>query len=101
MHESESELHTTILPKKNIVLRQLKQVSNPRSIHGIYPYRGKMSAIDAAQVISQLPANSTLLDPFCGTGTIVYEAQIHGMNAIGIDNNPIACTIASGKIQSK
>ncbi|MHA2359112.1 MAG: DNA adenine methylase, partial [Candidatus Thorarchaeota archaeon] len=59
-----------------------------------------MSAIDAAHVISQLPSNATLLDPFCGTGTIVYEAQAHGMKAIGVDNNPLACKIANGKIEN-
>jgi site-specific DNA-methyltransferase (cytosine-N4-specific) len=80
-----------------ITLRIFDKVSNPKSIHGIYPYRGKMSALDAAHVISQLPSNATLLDPFCGTGTIVYEAQAHGMKAIGVDNNPLACVIATGK----
>jgi len=39
----------------------------------------------------------TILDPFCGTGTIVYEAQAHGMMAVGVDNNPLACVIARGK----
>ena len=58
-----------------------------------------MSAIDAAHVVSQLPIKATLLDPFCGTGTIVYEAQRHGMHAIGVDNNPFVCTIANGKTQ--
>jgi 16S rRNA G966 N2-methylase RsmD len=82
-----------------ITLGQFDKVSNPKSIHGIYPYRGKMSAIDAAYVISQLPFDATLLDPFCGTGTIVYEAQLRGLKAIGVDNNPLACTIARGKIE--
>jgi site-specific DNA-methyltransferase (cytosine-N4-specific) len=58
-----------------------------------------MSALDAAQVVSQLPQKSLLLDPFCGTGTILYEAQRHGLSAIGIDNNPLACTIARGKTE--
>lgn len=58
-----------------------------------------MSAIDAAHVISQLPSDAILLDPFCGTGTIVYEAQAHGMTSIGVDNNPLACTIARGKLE--
>jgi 16S rRNA G966 N2-methylase RsmD len=58
-----------------------------------------MSALDASHVIKQLPANSLLLDPFCGTGTILYEAQIQGLNAIGVDNNPLACTIARGKTE--
>jgi 16S rRNA G966 N2-methylase RsmD len=83
----------------NLTLRTFDKVSNPKSIHGIYPYRGKMSALDAAHVISQLPSVATLLDPFCGTGTILYEAQGHGMNAIGVDNNPLACVIARGKTE--
>jgi len=82
-----------------ITLRHFDKVSNPKSIHGIYPYRGKMSALDAAHVISQLPQTAVLLDPFCGTGTIVYEAQAHGMSAIGVDNNPLACVIAKGKTE--
>ncbi|MHA2020893.1 MAG: hypothetical protein ACW96N_04210 [Candidatus Thorarchaeota archaeon] len=82
-----------------ITLRSFEKVSNPKSIHGIYPYRGKMSAIDAAHVISQLRSTNTLLDPFCGTGTIIYEAQARGMSAIGVDNNPLACTVALGKTE--
>ncbi len=82
-----------------ITLRSFEKVSNPKSIHGIYPYRGKMSAIDAAHVISQLSSTDNLLDPFCGTGTIVYEAQARGMKAIGVDNNPIACAVARGKTE--
>ncbi|MFW9807107.1 MAG: DNA adenine methylase, partial [Candidatus Thorarchaeota archaeon] len=84
-----------------ITLRYFEKVSNPKSIHGLYPYRGKMSALDAAHVISQLPSSGTLLDPFCGTGTVVYEAQVHGMNAIGVDSNPLAAVIARGKTEPK
>ncbi|MHA2379067.1 MAG: DNA adenine methylase [Candidatus Thorarchaeota archaeon] len=58
-----------------------------------------MSPIDAAHVISQLPGDAVLLDPFCGTGTIVYEAQVRGMRATGVDNNPLACVIARGKTE--
>ncbi len=76
----------------------LKNVNNPNSIHGIYPYRGKISAIDAEQVIKQIPKKSVLLDPFCGSGTIVYEAQKYGLKAIGVDLNPLAIDIARGKI---
>lgn len=82
----------------NLEFKYLETVNNPNSIHGIYPYRGKISAIDAVQVIKQLPTAGTLLDPFCGSGTIVYEAAKHGLNAIGVDNNPIAVQIAKGKL---
>lgn len=97
MNESEVE-KAHWFPRK-INLRHFEKVNNPRSIHGIYPYRGKMSAIDAAHVISQLVPNSRLLDPFCGTGTIVYEAQLRGHQVIGVDNNPLACIIARGKTE--
>jgi len=85
---------------RKLSLRHFEKVNNPQSIHGIYPYRGKMSPLDASHIIKQLPSDSLLLDPFCGTGTILYEAQKQGLNAIGIDNNPLACTIARGKTES-
>lgn len=77
----------------------LSSVSNPNSIHGLYPYRGKISGIDAQKIISQFNSHHTLLDPFCGSGTIVYEAQKQGMNAIGIDSNPIAINISKAKTE--
>jgi DNA modification methylase len=73
-------------------------VNNPRSIHGIYPYRGKISALDAEQILSQMPKGSIVLDPFCGSGTIVYEGLKFGLNTIGIDANPIAVVLSNGKI---
>lgn len=79
----------------------LKSVNNPKSIHGIYPYRGKISAIDARQILEQLPNNSTLLDPFSGSGTILFEAQKLGMNVIGVDNNPLAYDLSKAKLEHK
>ncbi|MGN0279553.1 MAG: hypothetical protein ACI4C4_09410 [Lachnospiraceae bacterium] len=38
-----------------IIFEKIKSVNNPNSMHGIYPYRGKISAIDAANIIGQLP----------------------------------------------
>lgn len=86
--------------KEKIKLRLdvLDSVSNPNSIHGIYPYRGKISALDCEQVIQQLPTSGTLLDPFCGSGTILYEAKKHGLDVIGVDSNPIAIQICKGKL---
>lgn len=82
----------------SIVFKKIDSVNNPNSMHGIYPYRGKISAIDAQSIIEQLPKSGTLLDPFCGSGTIVYEAQKHGLSAFGVDNNPLAIQLAKAKI---
>lgn len=80
-----------------ITLKQFSNVSNPSSMHGLYPYRGKISALDAQFIINQLPMKGTLLDPFCGSGTIVYEAQKHGLKSFGVDSNPLAVQIAKAK----
>ena len=36
-----------------------------------------------------LTDHSTVLDPFCGTGTTIVESKLHGIHAIGIDANPV------------
>lgn len=81
-----------------IEIKSLDSVNNPSSIHGIYPYRGKISAVDASMIISQLDKGKNLLDPFCGSGTIVYEGKRHGLNTFGVDANPIAVVLTNGKI---
>ena len=41
--------------------------------------------------------NDIVLDPFCGTGTVLLEASVANRNAIGIDINPLAALIAKTK----
>jgi hypothetical protein len=38
-----------------------------------------------------------ILDPFCGSGTVLVEARAAGMRAIGTDLNPLAILIARAK----
>lgn len=35
--------------------------------------------------LAQVKENQTICDPFCGTGTILLEAKLLGLNSIGID----------------
>jgi len=39
-------------------------------------------------------ANTTVLDPFAGSGTLLHEAAICGLSAVGVDINPAACYLA-------
>jgi hypothetical protein len=39
-----------------------------------------------------------VLDPFCGRGTTVFAARLHGHQAYGIDCSPIAIAIARAKL---
>lgn len=43
---------------------------------------------------------SVVLDPFCGSGTVLVEALIRNHTAIGIDTNPIARLITQAKTTS-
>ncbi|MDN5767831.1 MAG: site-specific DNA-methyltransferase [Humibacillus sp.] len=48
-----------------------------------------------AQVLDLLGIRSgTVLDPFCGSGTTLAEARRRGLDAVGVDINPIACLIS-------
>jgi DNA modification methylase len=46
-----------------------------------------------------LNGNSTLLDPFCGTGTTIVEAKLNGLTGIGTEANPFAHFAGSVKLQ--
>src|SRR5678810_1107167 len=38
-----------------------------------------------------------LLDPFCGSGTVLVEARANGLRTIGTDLNPLAILVARAK----
>ena len=44
-----------------------------------------------------LSPRSTILDPFCGSGTVLLESNVRGHDAIGVDVNPLARLISRVK----
>ncbi len=45
-----------------------------------------------------LKPGQTVLDPFCGTGTTLVEAKLHGISSIGIEANSMAHFASSVKV---
>lgn len=64
-----------------------------KGIHSIHPYPAKFIPQIPRKLIELFhPGDSSIvLDPFCGSGTTLVEAIDLGLDAWGIDLNPLAC----------
>ena len=73
--------------------------SSRQSLHAIHPYPAKFIPEIPRALIAEFPPTdgSIVLDPFCGSGTTLVEAQRAGFEAVGVDLNPIACRISRVK----
>lgn len=68
-------------------------------IHSVHWYPATyISAIPGVLIPSLSDEGSTILDPFCGSGTTGIEALRLGNKFIGIDTNPIALLITESKL---
>jgi hypothetical protein len=65
--------------------------AGPRELH---PYPARFIPEIPAQALDVLGVDGPVIDPFCGSGTTLAEAQRRGLPATGIDLNPIACLIS-------
>ena len=75
-----------------------KNSSAPYSTHGFHTYPAKMIPQIAEALLNKYGGEvKNVLDPFCGSGTSLVEANLHGINAIGSDLNPLARLIAKVK----
>ena len=57
--------------------------------HGFYRYPAGLQPAAAAQLLELLPPGR-VLDPFCGGGTTLVEAERSGRAAVGTDASPLA-----------
>jgi DNA modification methylase len=84
--------------------KTLADLNNPdRHTHLIHSYPAKL-----LMHIPHLFLNNTLfskkgdyvLDPFCGTGTVLLESKLAQRNALGADSNPLARLITEVKTET-
>lgn len=71
------------------------------ALANIHPYPARFINEIPKHIIEIVgcPSDSVILDPFCGSGTTLVEAQRHGFDSVGVDLNPIACLISKVKTQ--
>ncbi len=70
--------------------------------HDLKPYHSTISLpARLSRALANLvsPPAQTILDPFCGTGSILLEANAIGLTAYGVDNNPHMVAIARRNLE--
>ncbi len=78
-----------------------------RYSHGLHPYPARMIPQIANRLIARYsPPGATVLDPFCGSGTVLTESRLMRSNnqhsseprhSVGVDINPLAVLLAKVK----
>ncbi len=85
-----------------IIQKNRTRSVNQYLTHWIYPYKGKFhpQMIRALLNIIGLEQGDTVLDPFIGSGTTAVEAQLLGINCVGIDISPLCVLQSKVKVEA-
>jgi tRNA G10 N-methylase Trm11 len=85
-----------------IIQKNRTRSVNQYLTHWIYPYKGKFhpQMIRALLNVIGVKHGDTVLDPFIGSGTAAVEAQLLGINCIGIDVSPLCVLQSKVKTES-
>lgn len=68
------------------------------SSHCVHPYTAKMLPQISEFLINKYTSSDcVILDPFCGSGTTLLEANLLGRKAVGFDINPLSILITRAK----
>lgn len=67
-------------------------------VHGFHSYPARLHPTVARRAVELFaPLAGTVLDPFCGSGTVLVEARLAGRAAWGSDINPVGLRLAQLK----
>ncbi|MBW4614649.1 MAG: site-specific DNA-methyltransferase [Desmonostoc vinosum HA7617-LM4] len=82
---------TQKLSKFDIPISQNVLDIEDKTRSNIFTWRGQFSPqLIESLLFTYCPRNATVLDPFVGSGTVLYEAACFGLQAFGYEVNPAA-----------
>ena len=73
------------------------------STHGYFRFFGKLPPTTVSQILNITTKEHTpeiIFDPMCGSGTVLVESKLRGINSFGVDINPMFVEIARAKTTS-
>ncbi len=71
-----------------------------KHVHRLHPYLGKfIPQLVEVFLRTYFKTGDSILDPFAGSGTTLVEANILGINSVGIEISDFNCLIANVKIR--
>ena len=86
----------------------LREKETTKHVHRLHPYKGKFipqlveyfidSHTDDYKTSIYFKTGNIILDPFCGSGTTLVQANEFGMHAVGIDVSRFNCMITETKL---
>ena len=95
------------LPKKKKIKKRIdhswdfRRVNTKTLTHGFHNYPAMMIPQVAGRLLDIFSKKGDqVLDPFCGSGTVLVESKLRGLNSFGIDINPLAILLAKVKTTS-
>ncbi|MCX5747365.1 MAG: DNA methyltransferase [Proteobacteria bacterium] len=69
--------------------------------HPFHTYPARLHPATARILVELVARNAApsdmIVDPFCGSGTVLVEARAAGFRSLGVDLNPLACLVAHAK----
>lgn len=65
-----------------------------RGVHGLHPYPARLHPSWVRGILGLVHPDANVYDPFCGSGTVLVEAQRQGRLCRGSDVNEVALRVA-------
>lgn len=76
----------------------VREFERTKHVHRLHPYLGKfIPQLVEAFLKKYFKKDDWILDPFAGSGTTLIEANILGMNSVGVELSKFNCLIAEVK----